>query len=703
MKKIIISLLFILLIVAKSNAQDFIGDSIKTVIATAKSDSAKASAMLDLATHAFNNLQNFDTALQIVKSTLEFVREKGLAKKEVETLSILAWLKYWYYPDENEANQLNLQALAVARKHHFIEEEIGRLLDLSSHLRNNPDSAELLIDQALILSVQHNLVERQISALARKGEFNATAKPDSAKLYLNQALAIARQLQLPKSEVSFLQKMAYTYNRIHWGDSAYYLMHEALMVARKNNLAEKELYLLGQHLNIQSEFFLKDSVSNYYERMLLLCRQLNKDSLNTMMDFGSANQTLGNFPIALNIYLQVLHAYEERKDNLQIGKTLRIIGEMYEAAKDYHKSIEYCRQALKYTKKDDWNYPASLDIMAIAFSQLQQNDSARYYAEKTIAMFGLKLPHYASGDIGTVYFRIGEDSLAYFYLSQCYNELSQNINDPYNYVVATLGLASYFRKTDMADSSLYYATLCFNMARAKGNLKYISESSEFIAEYYIEKINTDSAYHYQQIGFDAYKTLYGEENSRQLQNMAFAEQQREQEVTRAKKMAEDKYRSRLNIYMLIGGLLILSILAYGLWRRNIFRQKSFAQLQKQKEEIDLQKEKLEVSFNELKATQQQLIASEKLAAFGSVASRMAHEIQNPLNFVNNFSELSHDLISDVAGAKTEEEKSEALNTLKENLIKINQHGKRASSIVKQLQEHSNKGTAHEFFENEDAS
>jgi alkaline phosphatase len=93
MKKIFISLLVIVLIAAKVNAQDFIADSLKLVIATAKSDSAKASAMMDLAAHAYNNLQNIDTTIQIVKSTLEFAREKGLAKKEIETLSILAWLK----------------------------------------------------------------------------------------------------------------------------------------------------------------------------------------------------------------------------------------------------------------------------------------------------------------------------------------------------------------------------------------------------------------------------------------------------------------------------------------------------------------------------------------------------------------------------------------------------------------------------------
>lgn len=107
---------------------------------------------------------------------------------------------------------------------------------------------------------------------------------------------------------------------------------------------------------------------------------------------------------------------------------------------------------------------------------------------------------------------------------------------------------------------------------------------------------------------------------------------------------------------------------------------------------------LNQSLENLKEAQQQLIKSEKMAAFGSMATRMAHEIQNPLNFVNNFSELSKDLVDEIVSSKTEEEKNDAAKTLIDNLEKINQHGKRASSIISQLQEHSNKGTAHEFFE-----
>jgi C4-dicarboxylate-specific signal transduction histidine kinase len=104
----------------------------------------------------------------------------------------------------------------------------------------------------------------------------------------------------------------------------------------------------------------------------------------------------------------------------------------------------------------------------------------------------------------------------------------------------------------------------------------------------------------------------------------------------------------------------------------------------------------------LKEAQEQLIKSEKMAAFGVMAKRMAHEIQNPLNFVNNFSEISNELMNDIKNEKaTEEEKRTAINILNENLIKIYHHGKRASAIIQQLQVHQRAGTTHEFFEEDE--
>jgi C4-dicarboxylate-specific signal transduction histidine kinase len=104
---------------------------------------------------------------------------------------------------------------------------------------------------------------------------------------------------------------------------------------------------------------------------------------------------------------------------------------------------------------------------------------------------------------------------------------------------------------------------------------------------------------------------------------------------------------------------------------------------------------LKHSLEELRSTQTQLIQQEKMASLGELTAGIAHEIQNPLNFVNNFSDVSKELIEELveerskpAGEKDDELESEILNDIKQNLEKINHHGNRAGAIVKAMLEHS---------------
>lgn len=105
---------------------------------------------------------------------------------------------------------------------------------------------------------------------------------------------------------------------------------------------------------------------------------------------------------------------------------------------------------------------------------------------------------------------------------------------------------------------------------------------------------------------------------------------------------------------------------------------------------------LRQSLENLKATQSQLIQAEKMASLGELTAGIAHEIQNPLNFVNNFSELNQELVEELDEElnKGDIEEAKAIaKDIKDNESKINHHGKRADAIVKGMLQHSRKSTA----------
>jgi signal transduction histidine kinase len=108
--------------------------------------------------------------------------------------------------------------------------------------------------------------------------------------------------------------------------------------------------------------------------------------------------------------------------------------------------------------------------------------------------------------------------------------------------------------------------------------------------------------------------------------------------------------------------------------------------QKQKDKI-----KIEKAYDELKMTQAQLVQREKMASLGELTAGIAHEIQNPLNFVNNFSEINTELLDEVEEEINNGNLENSRAVLKEvrgNELKINQHGKRADAIIKGMLQHS---------------
>jgi signal transduction histidine kinase len=151
----------------------------------------------------------------------------------------------------------------------------------------------------------------------------------------------------------------------------------------------------------------------------------------------------------------------------------------------------------------------------------------------------------------------------------------------------------------------------------------------------------------------------------------------EQNKIQAEELKRIALRNRIRLYTFFSGVAILLLIAFILWRSNIRKQKD--------------KLKIEKAYHELKSTQTKLIQSEKMASLGELTAGIAHEIQNPLNFVNNFSDVNKELVDELQQELKAGKVDDAIaisNDIKDNEQKINHHGKRADAIVKNMLQHS---------------
>jgi signal transduction histidine kinase len=269
------------------------------------------------------------------------------------------------------------------------------------------------------------------------------------------------------------------------------------------------------------------------------------------------------------------------------------------------------------------------------------------------------------------------DSAEYYYREGI--KVTEKFNAPFAGVNFYFNLAEILYKKKEMDSCVYYAQRSLTLCQKYKYKNFEVGVSGFLAKVY-DKTDVDSAYKYIKIMVAAKEEVNNADRGRQFQKVSSDVEKKEKEL----EDAEARFRNSLKLYGLITLLSFFVLIAIIFWRNNRQRKKANTLLTEKKE-------KLEHTLAELKSTQYQLIQSEKMASLGELTAGIAHEIQNPLNFVNNFSEVNEELLREL---RTEAEKGNLddvkaiANDIALNSEKINHHGKRADTIVKGMLQHS---------------
>ncbi len=440
---------------------------------------------------------------------------------------------------------------------------------------------------------------------------------------------------------------------------------ERILLTEKEDSSKLSRYFLL--LSIYSdEGLYNQAIETAYSCLHLAEKLKEKISVGASYNSLAVGYNFLNDGVAAKKYIDLaLHIFEEEKDTAQFirssifstqflwseGKYLQT-EKIRNHALQLAKQLNHSKWALAYAY--EWNASMYSD-MADLSQKAGKESEAKILAQRAVKFYDSTMPYW--GTTAEVYTSIG----------YCYKTIGE------------------------FDIAKKYLLQGLRLAQETSDRKSIGFGMEYLSEIYSYEHNYEAAYNYYKQSKLIRDSLFGIETSRKaLQQKMQYDFEKKEAVTKAeqdKKDAEAK-RIKLQQYYVIAslGIAVLAVVIIAVIQYRSKQNKHQANITLQQ-----QKEKVESTLSELKSTQQQLMQSEKMASLGELTAGIAHEIQNPLNFVNNFSEVNREMI-DEANEEIDkgniEEVKNILNDIKDNEEKINHHGKRADSIVKGMLQHS---------------
>ncbi len=504
--------------------------------------------------------------------------------------------------------------------------------------------------------------------------------------------ALKQQLAIAKTDTSRVNKLVKLSEAIADDNHVVALQYadQALKLAQKINDASR---IANAQLALGRAYSGLDNYEKSDQNLTAAADRFNKlgDSLGlarALSHLGWVNTQRGDYAAAFALGQESLRLAQRYKDQPLIRRNLAHLGALHIVLGDYTLALDYMTTAMdEFDQANDLkNVCRTLNTLGELYRMQGNLEKAAEFYDKSISMAEAlnkpQLKAQAESNLAAVQTQQGQHQQAIVTARRSLQELlSRGEFEVISWVQTVMARAQL--GANRPDSAILYGQRSWNLSRQIGYKEVIRDASSVLAQAYARQNDFRKAYQFQQT-FMAYNdSLSGSQTRQQLTILQQSAKASEEQAAAALQAEEDR-RQRQWLLGALVGLGLLGVVAVVLWRSNQRQTKTNTQLRQQQ--------------SELKAAQNQLVQQEKLASLGELTAGIAHEIQNPLNFVNNFAEVSIELVNELKeeGRKGEARdaglETELLDDLEQNMQKITHHGQRASGIVRSMLAHSRKGT-----------